>query len=389
MRCLPAAAAAPDHELQGHRHSQPRRLRVVHEGLHHPGRDLVQGQGQDRERWAQEVGVGSAVDADDGEILADPAPDLGSHLDASVCVGTIADLAREQELQLSRPVAEVAIAPVDVGSLHGFLPYIDVALDVLQTTQALERVAEELVEDLVLDGVVHGEVRFAPQLHERGDVTIDDAIRAVDRGLRAGRERFGLDTALIVCCLRHQDLDASLRVADAAVRHRDRVAGLDLAGDERLPGAALAPAFDLAHEAGLPVTVHAGEGAGPESVWEAIDVLGARRVGHGVRSIADPELVRRLARDQIALETCPRCNVLTQAVPSMAEHPAPALLEQGVAVTVSTDARTTADTTLDQEFAALAEAFGWGTDAHDAVQENARRAAFGSAAEDVTGGPAS
>lgn len=155
------------------------------------------------------------------------------------------------------------------------------------------------------------------------------------------------------------------------------LAGLDLAGDERLPGAPLARAFDLAHEAGLPVTVHAGEAAGPESVWEAIDVLGARRIGHGVRAVADRELVRRLARDQIALETCPRCNVLTKAVPTMEQHPAPALLHDGVPVTVSTDARTTANTTLDQEFDALADAFRWGADAHDLAQENARTAAFG------------
>lgn len=302
--------------------------------------------------------------------------ELHCHLDGSVRLHTIAALAREHRVPLQQPVRDLAIAPPNVGSLHAFLPYIDIALDVLQTPDALQRAAEELVEDWHRDGVVHGEVRFAPQLHNRAGMSIDDAIDAVAAGLQAASPRHAVETALIVCCLRHQPVETSLQVADAAVRKSNLVAGLDLAGDERLPGHLHAAAFDLAHSAGIPVTVHAGEGAGPDSVWEAIDVLGAERIGHGVRAIADPALVRRLAADQITLETCPRCNVLTQAVPTMNSHPVPRLLELGVPVTVSTDTRTTADTTLDQEFHALATTFGWGTTEHDAVQDHARRACF-------------
>lgn len=302
--------------------------------------------------------------------------ELHCHLDGSVRLDTIAALAREQGVPLPRPVAELAVAPPDVGSLHGFLPYIDVALDVLQTPEALRRAAAELVEDWRRDRVVHGEVRFAPQLHRRNGMSIDDVLDAVVSGLREASARVGIETALIVCCLRHQSPDVALEVADAAVRRQDVVSGLDLAGDERIAGHTFLPAFELAHAAGLSVTVHAGEAAGPESVWEAVDVLGAQRIGHGVRSIADPALVRRLAADRIALETCPRCNVLTRAVSCMGEHPATRLLEAGVRVTVSTDTRTTADTTLDQEFAALQETFGWTEVEHSEVQSHARRAAF-------------
>jgi adenosine deaminase len=302
--------------------------------------------------------------------------ELHCHLDCSVRLSTIAELARAQGLRLDRPVAELAVAPPDVGSLHGFLRHVDVQVAVLQTRAALQRAARELVEDWHRDGVVHGEVRFAPQLHGRTGLGIDDAIVAVAAGLREGAARYPVHTALIVCCLRHQQLDTSVQVAEAAVRHQDLVAGLDLAGDERLPGAVHAPAFTLAHAAGLAVTVHAGEAAGPESVWEAIDVLGARRIGHGVRSTLDEALVRRLERDRIALEMCPRCNVLTRAVPTLEAHPAHRLLERGLAVTISTDARTTADTSLEAEFTALATTFGWGRAEHNEVQEHARRAAF-------------
>ncbi|MFI2714277.1 adenosine deaminase [Micromonospora sp. NPDC018662] len=302
--------------------------------------------------------------------------ELHCHLDASVRPDTIAALAAEHHLHLPAPVRHLAVAPADTGSLHAFLPYIDIALDVLQTPQALRRAAAELVTDWRRDNVAYGEVRFAPQLHTRCGMTIDDAITAVSAGLTDGTTATGIRTGLLLCCLRHQHPEMSMAVADAAVRRRDVVAGLDLAGDERLPGARHREAFDLAHAAGVPVTVHAGEAAGPDSVWEALDVLGARRIGHGVRSVADNALLDRLRRDQIALETCPRCNVLTRAVSSLADHPADRLLRAGIRVTVSTDARTTADTTLDDEFQAMATTFGWTSAQEQLCQDNAARAAF-------------
>lgn len=304
--------------------------------------------------------------------------ELHCHLDGSVRLATIADLAGAAGRHLDRPVSALAVAPRDVGSLQSFLPYIDIALDVLQTAGALRRAARELVEDWNRDGVGYGEVRFAPQLHTRGDLTLDDAVSAVARGLADGLENTGVRTGLLLCCLRHQSPDVSLEVADAAVRRRE-VVGLDLAGDESRPGAPHVEAFDLAHRASLPVTVHAGEAAGPDSVWEALDVLGARRIGHGVRSVQDTSLVDRLAHDGVTLETCPRCNVLTRAVPSLERHPIDMLLRRGVRVTVSTDTRTTADTTLDQEFAELGSAFGWGAEEHARVQANARAGSFGAA----------
>src|SRR4051812_3761969 len=303
--------------------------------------------------------------------------ELHCHLDGSVRLDTIADLARRQGMELDAPVAALAVAPPDAGSLHAFLPYLDITLQVLQTPDALRRAARELVEDWQRDGVTYGEMRFAPQLHSRDGMTIDDAIEAVAAGAAEGALGTGVRTGLLLCCLRHQSPEISLTVADAASRHEGIVAGLDLAGDERLPGTPHREAFDLARSRGLPLTIHAGEAAGPDSVWEAIDVLGARRIGHGVRSAGDGALLRRLQSDRIALEMCPRCNVLTGAAPSLPQHPAHRLLRQGLDVTISTDARTTADTDLSREFEVLASAFAW--DAADTVrvQENARHAAFG------------
>ncbi|MFF0729276.1 adenosine deaminase [Streptomyces sp. NPDC004134] len=306
-----------------------------------------------------------------------PRYELHCHLDGSVRPATLADLAREQGITLDRPVEDLVVAPDPCGSLTTYLTYLDLPIRLLQTPHALARAARELVEDWKADGVVHGEVRFAPQLHGDEGMTLDEAVRAVAEGLARGRADTGVATGLLLCCLRHQSPDESLAVAETALRQRDAVAGLDLAGDESryraLPHRAV---FDLAHSAGLPCTVHAGEAAGPESMWEAIDVLGARRVGHGVRCTSDSALLDRLRTDRIALEMCPLSNVGTGAVSSLAEHPATVLLTDGLPVTISTDIRTTAATTLQREFDALRDTHGW-TGRHEALaQENAARAAF-------------
>ncbi|MEV3874171.1 adenosine deaminase [Streptomyces sp. NPDC049906] len=306
-----------------------------------------------------------------------PRYELHCHLDGSVRPATLRALADEQGLALTRSVEELAVAPARCGSLTRFLTHLELPLKVLQTPDALARAARELVEDWALDGVVHGEVRFAPQLHGRHGMGLDDAVRAVARGLADGRRATGVRTALLLSCLRHQSPEESEAVAEAALRHRDAVAGLDLAGDERLhPGAPHRPAFDLMHRAGIPCTVHAGEAAGAESVWEAIDVLGARRIGHGVRCTGDPSLLRRLRSERIALEMCPTSNVQTGAAPDLAGHPAAGLLARGVPVTISTDARTTCATTLGREFRVLREASGWTAQDEERVQRHAVAAAF-------------
>ncbi|MFE7044342.1 adenosine deaminase [Streptomyces atratus] len=314
-----------------------------------------------------------------------PRYELHCHLDGSVRPGTVADLAREQGIVLNRPVEELVVAPANCDSLTTFLTYIDTPLQVLQTPDALTRAARELVEDWDADGVVHGEVRFAPQLHGREGMTLDEAVQAVAEGLAAGRETTSVRTGLLLCCLRHQNPDESLAVAETALRQREHVAGLDLAGDEkRFTARSHRAAFDLAHAGGLPCTAHAGEAAGPESMWEAIDILGVRRIGHGVRCTTDPALLDRLRADRIALEMCPTSNVQTGAVPTLAEHPAARLLADGLPVTISTDTRTTSATNLNREFDALRHSTGWHADQEALAQKNAARAVFAAPSEPST-----
>lgn len=302
--------------------------------------------------------------------------ELHCHLDASVRVETIEELARGRGLRYEQPIAELATTAGDYGSLDALLSTLDVELDVLQRVADLQRAAFELVEAWRDDGVVHGEVRFAPQLHGRDGLSPNDALDAVSRGLALGRAATGISTAIILCVLRHQPPAIGVEIAELAANRRDLVAGLDLAGSEQgNPARHHRDAFAIARAAGIGITVHAGEADGPTSVWEALE-LGATRIGHGVRSVADPALVKELADTGVVLECAPACNVATGAVPSLAAHPINQLLHAGVAVTVNTDVRTPISTTLEHECGLVSDQFGWGADEHLTVQRNAARAAF-------------
>jgi adenosine deaminase len=270
------------------------------------------------------------------------------------------------------------VAPEVCADLADLLSRIDLALEVMQRPLDLVRIAGELVEDLADDGVVYGEVRFAPQLHTRRGLSPQQVVDAVAGALRAAGERHGVETGLILCCLRHESPTQSRAVAELAVANRHQVCALDLAGDEgAFPSAAPhRDAFAIAREAGLRRTAHAGENGGASCVAEALDVLGAERIGHGVRVVEDGALVDRVIADAVTLEMCPRSNVQTRAAASLAAHPIDGLLRRGARVTVSTDGRTTCGTTVTAEFERLGAQFGLGRAEFDACQRNAARGAF-------------
>ena len=305
-----------------------------------------------------------------------PKIELHSHLDASVRVQTVADIGRKLGLKIP-DLRAALVAPETCLDLADYIKRIDLALEVMQDYESLARIAREYVEDLAAENVIYGEVRFAPQLHTRRGLSMQQVVDAVDEGLVAGGREFGVRTGLIVCCLRHDPPAMSVAVAKLAIANRDKVCALDLAGDEaRFPGAPHAPAFQLAREAQLPRTVHAGEAAGPESAVEALDLLAAQRIGHGVQVEADPELVKRIQRESIPLEMCPLSNVKTRSVPSLKLHPLDRLLRKGLRVTVSTDGRTVCETTVTSEFERLAQHWGWGLPEFWQCQKNAAEAAF-------------
>jgi adenosine deaminase len=311
-----------------------------------------------------------------------PRIELHAHVDGAARTSTLLELARASGTRLPADT-EATLAPhVRAGpgcrSLDDFLAVFEVFYPVLAAPGAMERVARELVLDAAADGVVHLEARCCPALQADASGRDDAAVLLeVLDGLAAGARETDCSVGAIVCCYRTLPPERNAALVELALRHRERgVAGIDLAGPEHLPGAPNAAAFARAHDAGLPVTVHAGEAAGPDSVREALDLLHARRIGHGVAAAREPALVARLAGEGIALECCLTSNLATGAVPDLASHPFDALRRAGVPVTLATDDPAVCDTTLAREFALAERTWGYGPDTLVALTRTAIDAAF-------------
>jgi adenosine deaminase len=311
-----------------------------------------------------------------------PKLELHCHLDGCVRLETAREIALATGLPVPPSLRQALVAPEVCLDLADYIRRIDFALELMQRPEDLFRVAEELVESWASENVIYGEARFAPQLHTRRGLSIQQVLDEVHAGLSSGQKKFGVRFGLIVCCVRHQPAEVSLQVARLAVNNMDKVCALDLAGDELRFGAANhRAAFELAQQAGLHRTVHAGEAAGAASVREALDLLHAERLGHGVRVEEPPQLLDELRQRGTPLDMCPKSNVQTCAVTSLANHPAPRLLRQGLRVTISTDARITSDSSITQEFESMHRFHGWGPAEFWTCQRNAAEAAF--AAESV------
>jgi adenosine deaminase len=300
-----------------------------------------------------------------------PKAELHCHLDGAVRPATAEELAQQQGLDLRRPLRMVA--PEDCPSQAVYITYFDDAIAVLQTAAALERAALELCIDSAEENIDYLEVRWAPRLHVRGGLTMNEVISAVLAGLGAAPLR----AVAIVCAMRQHSTDENVALAREAGRFAGRgVVGFDLAGDEvRYPASPHRPAFEAARAAGLRLTCHAGEAGEPSNVEEALG-LGIERIAHGVIGARDPRIVERVRSEGVVLDLCPTANWKCKAVPSLADHPLPTLVRAGVRCTISTDSRTVAGTTLSHEFE-LASEMGLSEQELTACNKTAYEAKFG------------
>jgi adenosine deaminase len=315
------------------------------------------------------------------DLKALPKVELHSHLDCCLSY----DAVRRIDPAISRADYERDfVGPPKCASLADFLDYTLNYRAALQTERALRIAVADVFSQLAGDGVVYTELRFAPLVHVEGPLSADDVVRCVSEETMRQTEATGIDAGLILCTLRHFDAADSLATARLVERHARSgpVVALDIAGDEAAyPLDPHVPAFEFVRAAGLGITVHAGEAGGPESVWEALDKTGTRRVGHGVRSVEDTALLARLERERIHLEICPASNVQTDAVRTLGEHPVDRLRGSGVRVGISTDTRAVTDVRLTQEYERLRDVFGWTLADFEQINRDALDAAF--AAEPV------
>lgn len=305
--------------------------------------------------------------------------DLHLHLDGSLSLGTVRELARMQGVSVPQDDSELLNllqVSENCKDLNEYLEKFSFPCALLQTRPAISTAVSNLIKELQSQGLLYVEIRFAPQLHTMQGLSQTEVVQAAISGL--GQCEFRAN--LILCCMRGDgNHEQNLETVRVAAEYLGKgVCAVDLAGAEAVfPTENFADLFRTAKEMGVPFTIHAGEADGPESVYQGLR-FGAKRIGHGVRSVEDPALLERLATEEITLELCPTSNLNTKVYDSIDVYPLLKLIDAGVKVTINTDNMTVSGATLRSELEKVISAFSLSEDQIRTLQMNAAEASFAS-----------
>jgi adenosine deaminase len=308
------------------------------------------------------------VEVSEELLRALPKTDLHCHLDGSLRLKTILELADKQKVKLPADTVEGLAKAIHMGelcdSLEDYLVAFDVTLSVMQTEEALYRTAYELGMDAAAENVRYIEVRYAPILHQQKGLKLPAIVDAVLEGLRQAKRETGIKSGVIICGIRHINPQTSLRLAELCVAYKNRgVKGFDLAGAEQdFPAKDHKEAFQLILDNNVNCTCHAGEAFGPESIAQALHGVGAHRIGHGVRLREDGDLLNYMNDHRIPIEVCLSSNLQTRAVPDLPNHPLRFYFDYGLRVTLNTDNRLITDTTVTKELSIANKVLGFELD---------------------------
>ncbi len=322
-----------------------------------------------------------------------PKVELHDHLDGGLRISTILDLARQQGVTLpsydEQGLHEYFTRGAQKKSLALYLEPFGVTVSVMQTKEALKRVAYEVVEDLAKEHVVYAELRFAPILHTHKGLSPQEVVQAVLDGIQKGMRSFPIQIGLLLCAMRNQDPAISVQIAELAVAFADRgVVGFDLAGDEiGHPPKDHLDAFQYIRHQNFNITIHSGEAFGVESIWQAIQTCGAHRIGHGVRLVEDMiiegnriveknSLSSFILDRRIPMEMCLTSNVGTGAVADYASHPFPIFFRSKYRVFLCSDNRLMGDTNLTREMEIASTYYGLTLRDLEKITINAMKSAF-------------
>ncbi len=311
-----------------------------------------------------------------------PLTDLHRHLDGNIRAQTILDLGLKNNIELPATRLSALIPHVQITSqepdLVSFLTKLDWGVKVLASYDDCRRVAYENVEDALNAQIDYAELRFSPAyMAMTHSLNPQGVVEAIIDGVKAGSKDFGVKTNLIGIMSRSFGAEACQEELDACLAYKDHLVAIDLAGDELgKPGELFVEHFKQVRDAGLNITIHAGEAAGPESMWQAIRGLSADRIGHGVKAIYDPKLMDYLLEHQIGIESCLTSNVQTSTFANIESHPLKQFLDHGVLATINTDDPAVEGIDLPHEYEVAAPAAGL-TQAHiRQAQENGLTIAF-------------
>lgn len=293
------------------------------------------------------------------DFSALPKIELHLHLDCSMSF----DVVRKLDPDISREeYKQKFIAPEKCRDLADYISRSQQEIRLMQTPRALELVVEDLFNQLQADNVIYAEIRFAPLEHLKEGMAAKQVAETVNGAVENQIERTGIEAGVIFCTLRHYSEEQSMQTVKLVEKFDGtRIVGFDIAADEAgYPLDNHIAAFEYASSKGINCTAHAGEARGPESVRETINKLKSSRIGHGVRSIEDKELVERLKEDDLHLEVCPTSNIQTNVFESIENHTVDRLYNAGVSLSINTDGRTISNVTLEEEYNLLADEFNWG-----------------------------
>ena len=284
-----------------------------------------------------------------------PKTDLHVHLDGSLRVNTLIDLAKKQGVELPtfdpQELEKMVMSGKNCHNLAEYLQGFDITLSVMQEPEALYRIAYELAEDAAEENVWYMEVRYSPILHTRKGLKLTTIVDAVIEGLQEAEKKFNIKTGVIICGMRNINPETSLMLAELSVAYKNKgVVGFDLAGqEENYPAKDHRDAFFIIRNNNINTTAHAGEAFGPESIHQALHYCGAHRIGHGTRLYEDGDLLNYVNDHRIPLEVCLTSNVQTGAASSYQTHPLRFYYDYGLRVTINTDNRLVSDTSVTKE----------------------------------------
>ncbi len=305
--------------------------------------------------------------------------DLHLHLDGSLSYPLVQNLIKKngKDMSLEEIKFSLSVNP-SCRNLREYLQCFDIPSMILQSSDALTYATYDLITRLEESGLVYAEIRFAPQLHTMNGMTQEQAVQSVLKALdMAHNNNLHIQLGVLLCMMVTGLPHANQTTAELAIAYKNKgVVGLDLAGAEgSVPMSSFESLFHLAYKADIPFTIHAGECGSYDNISKAIS-FGAKRIGHGCAAYLSEECMNLLRNEHIVIETCPSSNLQTRAVKDILHHPIKIFLEKGIAVTVNTDNMTVSNTTLEQEYALLKDAFGFSDEDFHTMNETSLKAAF-------------
>ena len=299
------------------------------------------------------------------ELKKLPKVELHLHLDGSISIDLASKLSKLDKEKLE----ETMIAPEKCKNLSEYLTKFDLPIQLMQTKENLTQIASNLVDELERENVIYAEIRFAPNFHTKKDLSLDEVVNSVLKGLSQNKK---VKTNLILCMMRGTSVEENKKVIDLAEKYLNKgVCAIDLAGaEDKYPLEEYLPLFSLAKEKNIPFTIHAGENGSASEVEKAIKI-GAKRIGHGIHSISNQKVLDLIKEKDILLEICPTSNVQTNAIDTYANHPIKKLYQKHIALNINTDNRTVSNISLTEEYQKLYKTFSFTLNDYQEMNKNA------------------